>query len=496
MEHKIGFNSKLYMEKQSKSILERIEKFGGKLYLEFGGKLFDDLHAARVLPGFDANAKIKLLQKLKDTAELILCISAGDIARNKIRADYGITYGSEILRLIDNISALGILINSVVITQFEEQHAAITFKNKLEQLKVKVYIHRKTKGYPNDIDTIVSDEGYGQNPYIETTRPLVVVNAPGPGSGKLATCLSQIFHENKRGIRAGYAKFETFPIWNLPLKHPVNCAYEAATADIKDSNMIDHFHMQAYSRMTVNYNRDIEVFPVVRAIMERISGLTLEYKSPTDMGVNMAGYCITDDEACREAAKQEIIRRYYKSLCDVKTGVGSTETVGRLELIMSELGIRPQERRVIAPALQKEKDTGAPAVCIELPSGQLVTGRRNDILTAPASAVLNAVKLIAGIDDKIKLLSINILTPIMEYKTKALGERDFHLSLDEVLIALSVSAATDPLAKAAYDALPALKCGEAHSTCILSKSDEEILRKLNLNVTSEARYATSDLFNE
>ncbi|MEG2454231.1 MAG: DUF1846 domain-containing protein, partial [Clostridia bacterium] len=453
---KTGFNCEMYQEIQSKHILERIESFGGKLYLEFGGKLFDDLHASRVLPGFDANAKIKLLQKLKDKAEIIFCISAADIERNKIRADYGITYGVEIFRLLDVMKSLKIKVNSVVITKFEDQHSANVYKKKLEARGVKVYIHRFTNGYPTDVDTIVSDEGYGKNPYIETTKPLVVVNAPGPSSGKLATCLCQLYHEYKRGIKAGYAKFETFPIWNLPLKHPINIAYEAATADIKDVNMIDYFHLQAYGIQTVNYNRDIEVFPVVRSILNKLSNNALSYKSPTDMGVNMAGYCITDDEACQEASRQEVIRRYYKSYCDYKNGLVDMETVKRIELLMGELGIRSLDRKTVQPALDKEAISGDAACAIELGDGTVITGRTTKLMTAPASMVLNALKELAKLPDRLKLIAPQVIQPIMELKQEFFHEKNYKLTLDEVLIALSICAATNETAKMAVELLSVL----------------------------------------
>ena len=492
---KIGFDSEKYMQIQSKHILERIDSFGGKLYLEFGGKLFDDLHASRVLPGFDANAKIKLLQKLKDKCEIIFCISASDIERNKIRADYGITYGMEILRLIDAMDGMKIKVNSVVITKFEEQPSAIAYKNKLEARGVKVYLHGLTKGYPTDVDTIVSDEGYGKNPYIETTRPLVVVNAPGPNSGKLATCLGQLYHEYKRGVKAGYAKFETFPIWNLPLKHPVNIAYEAATADIKDVNMIDYFHLQAYGIQTVNYNRDIEVFPVVRSILSKLSANELDYKSPTDMGVNMAGYCITDDEVCSEASKQEIIRRYYKSSCDYKNGVVDQATVKRIELLMSELEIKPTNRSVVQPALNKEAESGEPACAIELPDGTIVTGRSTKLMTAPASMVLNAVKTLAKLPDRLKLIAPQIVKPIMDLKQQFLHEKNYKLTLDEVLVALSICAVTNEAAAMCIDCLAALSGAEVHSTRMLLKSDEDALRKIKVHLTCEPRFVSDGLFD-
>ena len=493
---KKGFDSEMYMQKQSEHIIERISHFD-KLYLEFGGKLFDDLHAARVLPGFDKGAKIKLLQKLRDKAELIICINANAIERNKIRADYGITYGSEVERMIDNISAMGIYINCVVITMFTDQQGAIAYKTKLENRGVKVYIHRPTKGYPHEIDTIVSDEGYGANPYIETSRPLVVLTAPGPGSGKLATCLSQLYHENKRGVQAGYAKFETFPIWNLPLNHPVNVAYEAATADLQDVNKVDNFHLDAYGEITVNYNRDIEVFPVVHSILEKITGKECIYKSPTDMGVNMAGYCIVDDEACAEASKQEVIRRYCKALCDLKLGSGNPDTVNRLEFLMSRLGINLADRAIVEVARAKSKlnnDKGA--IALELPDGRIVTGKNSDRMSAAAACIFNSVKMLAGMNDKQKLISPYVIGPILDLKTKILKENNNTLTLEEALLALSICAATDANAASAIEQLSMLENCEVHSTHILSKADENPLRKLGVHLTCDAEFLDGTLFIE
>lgn len=491
----IGFDKDLYMQKQTEHILERIEQFD-KLYLEFGGKLFDDLHAARVLPGFDKAAKIKLLQKLKDKCELIICVNAGDIERNKIRADYGITYGSEVERMIDNISDMGIYINCVVITMYADQQAATAYRHKLENRGVKVYIHRPTKGYPHEIDTIVSDEGYGANPYITTTRPLVVCTAPGPGSGKLATCLSQLYHEYKGGVKAGYAKFETFPIWNIPLNHPVNVAYEAATADLKDVNKIDNFHLEAYGKIAVNYNRDIEVFPVVRSILSKITGNEFVYQSPTDMGVNMAGYCMVDDAACVRASKQEIIRRYYKAKGDFKNGVAKPSTIERLEFLMSRLEITAADRKVVAGALEKsEANDGKGAIAIELPDGKIVTGRTSELMSASAAAVFNAVKVLAGIEDGKKLISPIVIGPILDLKTKILHEKHNPLTLEEALIALSVCVASDPAAAKAIEQLPKLEGCEAHSSHMLFKADENPMRKLGINLTCEAEFLDNNLFN-
>ncbi len=492
---KTGFDSKMYMEKQSEHILERISKFD-KLYLEFGGKLFDDLHAARVLPGFDKAAKIKLLQKLKDKAELIICINANDIERNKTRADFGITYGAEVERLIDNISATGVLINSVCISLYKGQSVVDAYCRKLENRGIKVHIHRPTKGYPNDYDTILSDEGYGANDYIETTRPLVVVTAPGPGSGKLALCLNQLYHEYRMGRKAGYAKFETFPIWNLSLEHPVNIAYEAATADLQDVNKIDNFHLEAYGKIAVNYNRDIEVFPVVRTILSKITGNDFVYQSPTDMGVNMAGYCIVDDEVCREASKQETIRRYYKALCDVKNGTTTEDTVKRLEFLMTRMDINPSNRKVVAPALAKsEEHDGAPAVAIELPNGEIVTGRQTDLLSASAACIFNAVKKLADIPDDMKLISPYVIGPILDLKNKVLHEKYNTLTLEEALISLSICAATDVKAARAVDCLKKLYGCEAHSSRMLGKSDENPLRELGLNISCEPVFADNNLFS-
>lgn len=490
---KIGFDDELYMKLQSEEILNRINDSGERLYLEFGGKLFDDCHASRVLPGFDVNAKVKLLSKLKDKAEIIITINAGDLARNKIRADYNIDYGSDVMRLMDNLRSLGIYVGSIVITQYDGQSAADTFKRKMVRRGEKVYIHTRTKGYPTDIDTIISDEGYGKNPYIECTRPLVVVTAPGPGSGKLATCLCQLYHEFKQGRKAKYAKFETFPIWNLPLKHPVNIAYEAATADLKDVNMIDVFHLDAYGIQTVNYNRDIEVFPVVRAILKKITGSDL-YKSPTDMGVNMAGYAITDDKACVEAAKLEVIRRFYKASCDYAQGITDNTAAEKIELLMGDLGISVADREVIAVANAKAKKTSLPVVAIDLGDKGIVTGKNSHLLTASSAAVLNAVKALSGISDKIDLISPNIIEPIIKLKKDTLKIKNNLLDLSETLIALSICAVTNPMAAVAVDNLAKLNNVEAHASCIIPKGDEAILKKLGINISTEPIFASNDLF--
>ena len=489
-----GFDNSLYIHKQTEHIRQRIAQWGGKLYLEFGGKLFADYHAARVLPGFDPNGKIRLLSEMREQAEIIFTVSAGDIEKTKMRADLGISYDMEVLRLIDDITHMGIRVNSVVITQYTGQAAADGFAKKLTMRGVKNYIHRPIKGYPTDIAYICSDEGYGANPYIETSRPLVVVTAPGPGSGKLATCLSQVYHEIRQGRVAGYAKFETFPIWNLPLKHPVNLAYEAATADLADVNMIDPFHLEAYGVTTVNYNRDVEAFPIVRNILSRITGDESVYKSPTDMGVNMAGYAIVDDEAVRAAASQEIIRRYYKALCDHKQGKGSQDAVDKIKRIMQELSLTTADRAVVAPALAKSESSGVAAAAIQLPDGPIVTGKASNLMSACSSCVLNAIKAIAGIDDSLTLISPIILEPILKLKIDILGSRSSVLKVDDVLAALSITAATNTLTARAMAALPKLRDCEMHSTCMLHSGDEGTLRKMGLRLTSEPEYPSKDLF--
>ena len=482
----IGFDNEKYVQIQSAHIKERIEKFS-KLYLEFGGKLFDDYHASRVLPGFQPDSKLKMLEKLKDQAEIVIVISADAIEQNKIRGDLGITYDLDVLRLIDSFRNMGFYVSSVVITKYTGQAAADRFREKLESHNINSYLHFVIDGYPSDIANIVSDNGYGRNEYVKTSRPLVVVTAPGPGSGKMATCLSQLYHEHKRGVTAGYAKFETFPIWNLPLKHPVNIAYEAATADLNDVNMIDPFHLEAYGETTVNYNRDIEIFPVLNAMFEEISGVS-PYKSPTDMGVNMAGNCIIDDGICREAARQEIIRRYYKGLCDVKTGKAPKNVARKLELLMKQAGITASERKVVPAAEERSEKTGTPSAAIELADGRIMTGRTNDLLGASASCLLNSMKLNAGIDHGLHLISRESIEPIQGLKTKYLGSRNPRLHTDEMLIALSTSAATNPDAALALEQLPALRGCEAHSTVILSEVDERIFRKLGIRMTCDPNY--------
>ena len=489
------FDNDLYLKLQSEKILERTKKFGGKLYLEFGGKLFDDLHASRVLPGFDPNIKIKLLEKLKDQLEIIICISSFDIEKHKIRADHGITYDMEVLRLIDNLRGVGLSFNSVVITLYENQNAANVFANTLKNRGIKVYFHTKTKGYPTDVETIVSDEGYGANPYIETTKPLVVVTAPGASSGKLATCLSQIYHENKRGIKAGYAKFETFPVWNLPLKHMVNAAYEAATAEIKDVNMIDPFHFEAYKKVTVNYNRDIEVFPVLREILHTIIGKVDIYKSPTDMGVNMVASAITDEAGVIEASRQEIIRRYYRAVVAQKKGIGTTETAERIRIIINEHNIQRAERKCIKAAIDKEIATGSPSVAIELPDGTIITGRKKELISPFTAVVLNTIKHFAKMGDGINLISPNILNPILNYKHNILHYKKPFLSLRDVLAALAVESRENEFVRSAFETLPMLRGLEAHATYIPDHSDESMFLKLGVNLTCEPNYITSNLFD-
>jgi len=492
---KLGFDNDLYMKRQSEEIRKRIAAFGNKLYLEFGGKLFDDYHAARVLPGFDVNAKVKLLQNFRDQAEIVFCINAGDIAKSKIRADFGITYERDLLRTIDIFRNLGLMVNGVVITQYMDLPAVDTFRKLLERSGIRTYIHYTIHGYPSDIDYVCSEEGFGRNDYIETTRPLVVITAPGGGSGKLATCLSQLYHENRRGISAGYAKFETFPIWNIPLKHPVNLAYEAATADLNDVNMIDPFHLEAYGETAVNYNRDIEVFPIVRTILSRITGKTQLYRSPTDMGVNMAGYGIVDDEVTKAAAREEILRRYYQVHCDYKFGRTGEETAERLNLLLKQMDMQPEDRAVVEPARRRAAESGSAALAIQLPSGRIVTGRASALLGAPSSCVLNAVKVLAGLPDELHMLSPLFLDPITELKKDKLHSKDPTLTLSETLITLRICAATNPTAELALSKLDDLSGCEAHSSCILNSSDASTLRKLGLRVTCEPEFASDDLYN-
>ena len=484
---KTGFDNDRYIQMQSAHIKERIAQFGGKLYLEFGGKLYDDYHASRVLPGFQPDSKLRMLLNMKDQVELVIAINAADIEKNKIRGDLGITYDLDVLRLIDIFRSLGLYVSSVVLTRYAEQATAKAFQSRLESMGIRVYHHYAIEGYPANISHIVSDEGYGRNDYIETSRELVVVTAPGPGSGKLATCMSQLYPEHKRGVQAGYAKFETFPIWNLPLKHPVNLAYEAATADLNDVNMIDPFHLEAYGVTTVNYNRDVEAFPVLVAMFNQILGFC-PYKSPTDMGVNMVGNCIVDDKAVADASHQEIIRRYYAALCDQKQGKASDEMVMKLELLMKKVGVTKEDRRVVAPTLAKAQETGRPAAGMELPDGQIVLGKTSDLLGASAALLLNALKALGGIRDEIHLISPVVIDPIQHLKTEHLGNRNPRLHTDEVLIALSISAATNPTAELAMEQLSKLRGCDVHSSVILSAVDEKVFKRLGVNLTCEPRY--------
>ena len=492
--YRIGFDNEAYLKTQSEHIRERIARFGGKLYLEFGGKLFDDYHASRVLPGFQPDSKVNMLLQLKDQAEIVIVINAADIEKNKVRGDLGITYDLDVLRLIDAFRGIGLYVGSVVLTRFAGQPAAEAFQQRLESLGVRVYRHYSIEGYPSNISLIVSDDGYGKNDYIETERELVVVTAPGPGSGKMAVCLSQLYHENRRGVRAGYAKFETFPIWNLPLRHPVNVAYEAATADLNDVNMIDPFHLEAYGETTVNYNRDVEIFPVVSETFLQIWG-ECPYKSPTDMGVNMAGNCIFDDEAVREAAQQEIIRRYYGALCAQRQGLANSDTVYKLKLLMQQAGLTAENRPVVAAALEKAAATEAPAAALELPDGTVVTGKTTKLLGASAALLLNALKKLGGIADDIHLISPVILEPIQSLKVGHLGNHNPRLHSDEVLLALSICAATNPTAQLAMRQLPKLRNCEFHSSVILSRQDETLYRKLGVHVTCEPQYQTKKLYH-
>ncbi len=492
---KTGFDNAKYLKLQSERIRERIDRFGGKLYLEFGGKLYDDFHASRVLPGFEPDSKLKMLLELKEQAEIVIVISAGDIEKNKKRGDLGITYDADVFRLIDVFRHFGLYVGSVVMTKFENQPAACAFEQKLASQGVKVYRHYPIDGYPYNVDRIVSEEGFGKNDFVETDRSLVVVTAPGPGSGKMAVCLSQVYNENRRGVRAGYAKFETFPIWNLPLRHPVNIAYEAATADLNDVNMIDPFHLEAYGQTTVNYNRDIEIFPVLSATFEKIYG-KCPYKSPTDMGVNMAGFCITDEEVVRLACNREIIRRYYADLCAVKRGEISNEVVYKHELQIKQAGLSRADRPVIAAALAKRDETGAPAAAIELPDGTIVTGKTSRLLGATSAMLLNALKALAGIDDDEHLISPSIIEPVQHLKVEHLGNHNPRLHTDELLIALSVCAVTSPEAEKAMDQLSGLRGCDAHSTVILSPTDENLLKKLGVNITYEPVYQTKKLYHK
>ena len=493
---KVGFDNDLYLKLQSRQIKERISYFGEKLYLEFGGKLFDDFHASRVLPGFAPDSKIRMLTELKDDAEIVIVINSDDIEKNKLRGDLGITYDLDVLRLIDAFRGCGLYVGSVVITRYTPNNLSDAFGSKLEKLGIKVYKHYTIAGYPHDIPHIVSDDGFGRNEYIETERPVVIVTAPGPGSGKMATCLSQIYHESKMGMRSGYAKFETFPIWNLPLNHPVNLAYEAATADLADVNMIDPFHLEAYGVTTVNYNRDVEVFPVLRAILKEILG-ECPYKSPTDMGVNMAGNCIVDNDAVTAAARQEIIRRYYAALVAIRKGAGSETELEKINILMRKAGCdNIVDRLCVTAALDRAEETGAPAVAIELNDGRIVTGKTSPLLGASSAALLNALKTLAGIKKEVRLISPEVIAPIQSLKLDHLGNRNPRLHTDEVLIALAICAVDDPFAASAMSKLAELRNCEAHSTVILSQVDSSTFRKLGVNLSCEPRYQTKKLYHK
>ena len=491
---KIGFDNDKYLKMQSEHIRERINQFGNKLYMEFGGKLFDDYHASRVLPGFAPDSKLRMLMQLSDQAEIVIVISAGDIEKNKVRGDLGITYAADVLRLIDVFKDRGLYVGSVAITQYSGQRAADAFKQRLNELGIKVYTLYNIEGYPSNIPLIVSDEGYGKNEYIETTRPLVVITAPGPGSGKMAACLSQLYHEHKRGIPAGYAKFETFPIWNLPLKHPVNLAYEAATADLNDVNMIDPFHLEAYGKTTVNYNRDIEIFPVLNEIFTQIYGES-PYKSPTDMGVNMAGNCIIDDEICQEASRQEIIRRYYNAMDARKSGKGSESEIFKLEVLMKKAGVTVHDRKVVDAALSYAEETGAPAAALELDNGKMILGKTSDLLGALSAVLLNALKELAGIDRHYHVISPAAIEPIQLLKTEYLGSHNPRLHTDEVLIALSTTAASDKAARQALEQLSSLSGCQAHTSVMLSEVDIKIFKRLGIQLTMEPQYENDHIYH-
>ena len=492
---RIGFDHDRYTAMQSEQIRNRIAQFGGKLYMEFGGKLFDDFHASRVLPGFKPDSKVSMLLTLKDQAELVIAINADDIEKSKVRGDLGITYDAEVLRLIDAFRGIGLYVNSVVMTCWRDQHSATAFKNRLESLGVKVYRHFPIEGYPYNVEEIVSENGFGKNEYVETTRPLVLVTAPGPGSGKMAVCLSQLYQDHQRGVQAGYAKFETFPIWNLPLKHPVNLAYEAATVDLDDVNMIDPFHLEAYGETAVNYNRDVEIFPVLNALFESIYGQS-PYKSPTDMGVNMVGNCIVDDEACCDAARQEILRRYYAARCSVVQGHAEQVEVDKLKVILQKLGITAEMRPVIAAAQKRAEETEAPALAIELPDGTVITGKTSSLLGPSAAVILNALKVLAGIPKGIKLISPTVIEPLRSLKCDYLGNHNPRLHSDEVLVALSICAATNEVAALAMRQLPLLSGCEAHSTVILPAVDANIFKRIKVNVTCDPKYQSHKLYHK
>ncbi|MCQ2463022.1 MAG: DUF1846 domain-containing protein [Clostridia bacterium] len=492
---KTGFDNDKYLKLQSEKIRERIQLFGGKLYLEFGGKLFDDNHASRVLPGFQPDSKLRMLLELKDQAEIVIAINSEDIEKNKVRGDLGITYDLDVLRLIDVFRGYGLYVGSVVLTRYNSQSAStVNFQKKLENMGIKTYRHYTIEGYPSNVAKIVSPDGFGKNDYIRTERSLIVVTAPGPGSGKMATCLSQLYHDHVRGVNAGYAKFETFPIWNLPLKHPVNIAYEAATADLNDVNMIDPYHFEAYGKTTVNYNRDVEIFPVLDAMFREILGES-PYKSPTDMGVNMAGFCIFDDAAVDEASRNEVIRRYYTAMCKKRKGASNDDEIYKIELLMKQAGISVNDRKCVKPALELAQITGEPAAALELPGGKIITGKTTALLGAASAMLLNALKSMSGIDKTYHMISPVIIEPIQTLKTKHFGSENPRLHTDEALIALSICAASDSIAKRAFDQLPGLKGCEMHSSVILSSVDEDILRRLGINLTCEPRYETAKLFH-
>ena len=490
-----GFDNAKYIELQAAHIKERISQFGGKLYLEFGGKLFDDYHASRVLPGFEPDSKFRMLKSIADDVEVIIAINANHIEKNKARGDLGITYDEDVLRLVDLFRGNGFAVAAVVITQYAGQPAADAFIKRLTALGVRSYRHYPIAGYPSDVAHIVSDDGLGKNDYIETTRPIVVVTAPGPGSGKMATCLSQLYHENKRGVRAGYAKYETFPIWNLPLKHPVNLAYEAATADLNDVNMIDPFHLEAYGKTTVNYNRDVEIFPVLNAMFQRIQG-TSPYQSPTDMGVNMAGFAIVDDAVCQEASRMEILRRYYAGMVDRVRGKCDDDVVRKLEIIMQQAGVTPDICPAVAACLKKAEETAAPAGAMVLPDGRVVTGKNSSLLGPSAALLLNAIKALAGIDKELDLLPSSIIAPISDMKISHLGHRNPRLHSDEVLIALSISAVTNPLAERVLKKLDDLRGCDAHFSVILSEEDEKLYKRLGIHVSCQPRYEVKKLYHK
>ncbi|MEG1751786.1 MAG: DUF1846 domain-containing protein [Clostridia bacterium] len=492
---KVGFDCDKYLKLQTKAFFKRAKMFNNKLYIEFGGKLFDDFHGSRVLPGFLPDIKIKVLEAIKDKLEIIFCVNAEDIEKNRIRGDSGLSYDLEVLRSVDALRGFGLYVSSIVITLFSNQPSAVIFAKSLENKNEKVYFHTYTKGYPSDVKTIVSEQGYGKNPYIKTTKPFVLVTAPGARSGKLATCLSQLYHEYKMGINAGYTKYETFPVWNLPLKHPINLAYEAATADIKDTNMIDPYYLIATGKVAINYNRDIETFPVLKEILSQITQNQNFYNSPTNMGVNMAGFCISDDKVCQESAKQEIIRRYYRYLTENKKGLISYEVPERVKLLINELKIDLHDRKVIAPSFEKQKKTKTHCVAIELADGTIVTGKTQDIMTATAGCILNSLKYLCNIKDNITIIPAEILAPVLEFKQNILKLKNFALNLKDVLMALAISSATSKNSKNALQKVQNLKGCELHSTCILNQSDEFNLKNLGINLTCEPVFSGSDLFD-